>query len=461
MDELWRMSAGELAAAIARRQVSSREVVEAHLARIEEVNPRVNAVTRVLADEALAAADAADRDLAAGASTGPLHGVPFTIKENIDVAGTATTSGVPALADAVADTDAPTVSRLKAVGAIPLARTNLPEMGLRISTDNPLHGLTRNPWHPDLTAGGSSGGEGSALATGMSPLGLGNDLGGSLRNPAFCCGITSLKPTPGRVPQATVIPPVDPPLAMQLMSVTGPMARRVGDLRTALTLVAGRDLRDPESVDAVLAGPAPPRRRAALVPTLSHVAVDPAISDAVRRAGDVLADAGWEVIEAEPPELELVGELWSRILTADVAALRPLIGELMSDEALSLLDTFIAAYPPAEMPAAMVHVERHRLVRAWSAFLSEHPVLVTPTWPQPPFPHGADLDIEVTTSRLHLITPGNLLGLPSCAVPTGVADGIPTGVQVYADLWREDLCLDAAEVIEDALGVITPIDPTF
>ncbi len=461
MDELWRRSAGELAEGVARRDFTSREVVEAHLARIAEVNPRLNAVTRVLADEALAAADAADRALAAGEPTGPLHGVPFTVKENIDVAGTATTSGVPAFAEAVADTDAPTVARLKAAGAIPLARTNMPEMGLRISTDNPLHGLTLNPWHPDLTAGGSSGGEGAALATGMSPLGLGNDLGGSLRNPAFCCGITALKPTPGRVPQASVIPPEDPPLAMQLMSVTGPMARRVADLRTALSLVAGRDPRDPESVDAVLAGPTPNPRRAAVVAELPHIEVHPSARDAVRRVGDLLADEGWEVVDTLPPEFELVGDRWSRLLVADIAAMQPVLDELLSDDARAVLSGFVEAYPPDEVPPPVVHLDRHRLIRAWSAFLTEHPVLVGPTWIQPPFPHGADLDIEVTTARLQFITPGNLLGLPSCAVPTGVTDGLPTGVQVYADRWREDLCLDVAEVIEGHLGIVTPVDPTW
>lgn len=170
---LWSQSATTLARMIREREVSSREVVEAHLERIEAVNSQVNAVTVVLAESALAAADAADRT----APRGAFHGVPFSIKENIDCVGSATTQGLPALKDAIPSVDGPTVERMKAAGAIPLARTNLPEMGLRIDTENPLRGRTYNPWNPAVAVGGSSGGEGAALATGMSPLGLGNDIG--------------------------------------------------------------------------------------------------------------------------------------------------------------------------------------------------------------------------------------------------------------------------------------------
>src|SRR6201986_4363132 len=197
MSELWRKSAVELAAMIRDREVSSREVVQAHLDRIEVVNPHLNAIVRLLADQALAAADAADLAVADGARLGPLHGVPFTVKENIAGAGPPTTHAIPALAEAVASVDAPQVERLRAAGAIPLGRTNLPDFGLRVHTDSFLHGLTRNPWNPQRTAGGSSGGEAAALATGMSPFGLGNDLGGSLRNSAHCCGATAIK-TPTR-----------------------------------------------------------------------------------------------------------------------------------------------------------------------------------------------------------------------------------------------------------------------
>ena len=205
--ELWQQSASGLAAMIASRRATSRAVVEAHLARIAVANPAVNAIVTVLADSALIAADAADAAVAAGGALGPLHGVPFTVKANVDLVGCPTTHGVPAFAQAFPDQDAPVVERMKAAGAIPIGRTNMPDMGLRVHTDSALYGLTRNPFDPGRTTGGSSGGEGAALATGMSPIGLGNDIGGSLRNPAFACGIASLKPGLGRIPWASAIEP--------------------------------------------------------------------------------------------------------------------------------------------------------------------------------------------------------------------------------------------------------------
>jgi amidase len=297
-EELWRRGAVELAGLIAGREVSSREVVDAHLERIEAVNGHLNAVVVVLADEARAAADAAD---SASLPAGPLHGVPFTVKENIDLAGTPTTQGMAALAEAVAPIDAPQVERMRAAGAIPIGRTNLPDLGLRFHTDSSLHGLTRNPWHPGVTAGGSSGGEGAALASGMSPLGLGNDVGGSLRSPAHCCGVVSIKPSVGRVPHATVIPPEDFGPAMQLMSVEGVMARRVVDVRRGLEIVSGISPRDPQSVPVPLDVPRPPGRRVALVAEPPGGDTQPEIAAAARRAGDALAGAGYEIVEAVPP----------------------------------------------------------------------------------------------------------------------------------------------------------------
>src|SRR5258708_37699359 len=194
MSEIWQLSAAEMARRIARRELSSAEVVDAHLARIDAVSPALNAIVRVLADEARAAAALADGRLKAGETVGPLHGVPFTVKENIDVAGLPTTWGVPALAQAVVPMDAPVVERMRAAGAIPIGRTNLPDMGLRIHTFSSLHGLTRNPWNLDRTAGGSSGGEAPALASGRSPIGLGNRIRRPARQPGRRYGMASVAP---------------------------------------------------------------------------------------------------------------------------------------------------------------------------------------------------------------------------------------------------------------------------
>lgn len=452
-DELWRRSAVELAELIRSGDVSSREVIQAHLDRIDAVNPAINAITVVLADDALAAADEADRSPGAGA----FHGVPFTVKENLDLVGSPTTNGVPAMLQAFPSEDAPAVRLMKAAGGIPLARTNLPEMGLRIATDNPLRGRTNNPWNRDLGAGGSSGGEGAAIAVGMSPFGLGNDIGGSVRNPAFCCGVAALKPTHGRIAHAVSIPPLDPAVAVQLMLSDGPMARTVADLRYGMQVLNGRDPRDPRSVDVPFDGPAPHTKAVALVTDLS---MPSPFVDAVRAAGSALEGAGWKVLETSPPDIERVNEVWVAILKAGLGPFVPLLAQVMSPPALNFIERLVGMDAPDLVTA---HTERHRLQREWSAFFADYPVVIGPTWCDVQLEHDADIHpdtgVEAMLSRLPFITPGNLLGIPSCAVPTGVSNGLPTGVQVYADLWRDDLALDAAELIERELGVITPIDP--
>ena len=461
--EIWRNNATDLADMIAAGDVSSLEVVDSHLDRIEEVNGWLNAVTRVLADEARVAAKDADKAVAAGDELGPLHGVPCTIKENVDVAGTPTTQGLPVFADLISPTDAPLVERLRSAGAIPIGRTNLPELGLRISTDNPLHGLTRNPWHPERTAGGSSGGEGSAIASGMSPLGLGNDIGGSVRNPAFCCGITAIKPTHGRLPAFSVFEhDQNPALSSQIMLTDGPMARSVSDLRTAMGILNGRDIRDPRSVDVPLDGP-DAKRQAAVVKHIPGVDCHLSVIEGVERAALSLAEAGWEIVESTPPGIDLCSEIWAHLLGADVSLLMDAARPILSKEMAEALDSGITEQFSREIISPdVIHVERSRLAREWSLFFAENPVVIMPTWPHPPFEHGADIREESRqelVETLRFITPANVLGLPSVALPVGVSDALPQGVQCVADRWRDDLALEAAGDIEESLGIITPINP--
>ena len=461
--EIWRNNATDLADMIAAGDVSSLEVVDSHLDRIEEVNGWLNAVTRVLADEARVAAKDADKAVAAGDKLGPLHGVPCTIKENVDVAGTPTTQGLPVFADLISPTDAPLVERLRSAGAIPIGRTNLPELGLRISTDNPLHGLTRNPWHPERTAGGSSGGEGSAIASGMSPLGLGNDIGGSVRNPAFCCGITAIKPTHGRLPAFSVFEhDQNPALSSQIMLTDGPMARSVSDLRTAMGILNGRDIRDPRSVDVPLDGP-DAKRQAAVVKHIPGVDCHPSVIEGIERAASSLAEAGWEIVESTPPGIDLCSEIWAHLLGADVSLLMDAARPILSKEMAEALDSGITEQFSREIISPdVIHVERSRLAREWSLFFAENPVVIMPTWPHPPFEHGADIREESRqelVETLRFITPANVLGLPSVALPVGVSDALPQGVQCVADRWRDDLALEAAGDIEESLGIITPINP--
>ena len=463
MSELWQLDALELAARIRAGTTTSREVVEAHLARIDAVNPFLNAVVRRLDEEALAAADVADAAIRDGAANGVFHGVPVSVKENIDLAGTPTTQAVPALADAIAPIDAPSVERMRAAGAIPFVRTNLPDFGLRVHTDSSLHGLTRNPHHPGRTAGGSSGGEASAIASGMSPLGLGNDIGGSLRNPAHCCGISSIKPSVGVIPMATVIPPEDMTIASQQMVVEGPMARSIADVRAAFEVLAGPHPRDPRSLPVRLTDLGEGERlRIAVVAEPPGGRTDPEIAAAVRAAGDILADAGHDVVEATPPDYELTIDMWTALLLGDIAVMRGVLDEVMGDGGRRLLDNFQASAPPPSLElAAHVQSTRYRLMREWTAFFLTHPVILSPTWGLPAFEHGADLDDAESILRdtLRPVLPANLLALPGVVVPCGTADGLPVGVQVIGDRFTDLRCLSVAEQIQRVVGVPAPIDP--
>lgn len=465
-DELWRRGALELAGLIARKEVSSREVVDAHLARIDAVNPAVNAVVRRLDDEARAAADAADAALASGNPMGPLHGVPMTVKENIDLAGTPTTQAVAALADAVAPIDAPIVARMRLAGAIPIGRTNLPDLGLRVTTESSLHGDTRNPWNPTRTAGGSSGGEAAALATGMSPVGLGNDIGGSLRNPAHCCGITSIKPTSGVVPSATVIPPTELMLAAELMFSDGPMARHVADVRAALLAIAGADDRDVRSIPVTLTDRLAEggRLRVAVLPDPPGGDTHGEISGAIVRAADALSDLGADVTYATPPSYEQAVELWTRLLVEEIHWQRPLAGMIMGEAGLQFLDYALELYPQTDTATYLpLHAARNGIGQAWHEFLTEYHVLLSPTWAQPAFELGHDvssLDAAAgVLQQIRPVVPMNLLGIPAAVVPVGMADGLPVGAQVVGRRFADLTCLAVAEMIEQALGVLTPIDP--
>jgi amidase len=465
--QLWALSALELAKELAAREISSREVISAHLARIEAVNPAVNAVTVPLSEEAMAAAATADQAIAAGHSLGPLHGVPFTVKENLDVQGRPTTAGVPALRDNLAPADAVVVARMRAAGAIPIARTNLPDFALRLHTDNALHGATVNPWNPTLTPGGSSGGEAVALATGMSPLGLGNDMAGSLRMPAHCTGICTLKPSRGRVPWWNATDLGGPPLVVQLMAVNGPMARSVTDLRVALAVISGSDPRDPWSIP--LTGAVGPSgtgpRSVAVISEPDGGSTDPDVAASVRRAADALVEAGYKVEEVNPPPVAAAFETWSQIVASEVHSMWPQMRELVNPGARTFLEYFFARWSVNRDQLALAWIDRLKVARAWTEFQVEYPLVLGPVSTQPPFEVGFDIrgpdEMAETMRRHRLLTVANLVGLPSVAVPTGVVDGVPQGVQVIGPYLGDELCLAAAMAIEQSLGTFTPIEPFF
>jgi amidase len=463
--ELWRMSAHELAAMISSKRASSQEVVEAHLARIEAVNPSINAVTIVLDERAIATAKAADRATASGAHLPPFHGVPFTIKASIDVDGMATSMGLKILARALPSRDAPSVERLRAAGAIPLGRTNCPSLTVRWHTNSELWGPTINPWDPSITPGGSSGGEAAALATGMSPLGLGSDGLGSLRWPAQCCGVSALKPTLGRIPHATTIEPADGAIGLQLTSVVGPMGRRIADLRAALEVMAGPTWRDPWTVPAPLVGPEPARPvRVALVVDPGGHGTARQVQEGAWKAGQTLEEAGYLVEEVAPPSIDVAAKtLLAMLNTPDIRASWQLMSPVLPADTREFLSAFyeLAGDPDPET-TLQSFVTRQSVLRTWAEFQETHPLIIAPIFTDIPFQAGTDLDdgrVAETIRGMRMTLAVNALGLPAVALPVGIEGGLPQSMQVIGPRFREDLCLEAAAALEDRVGIITPIDP--
>jgi amidase len=461
---VWQWTALQTAAAIRSGAISSVEVVEAHIARMRDVNPRLNAVVVDLSEDALKAAKAADNARARKTGLGALHGVPITIKENVDYEGRPNPNGVPAQMNIIAPSDAPVVRNLKKAGAIVLGLTNTPEFSFRGFTENPLHGLTLNPWDDEITCGGSSGGAGAAVAAGIGTIAHGNDIGGSLRWPAHCNGVVTIKPTQGRVPAYNESAVAERPMLAHLMSAQGPLARSVGDVRTALEVMSQRDPRDPWWVGAPLVGPKPKGPiRVALAKLPDDMDVAPSVRGALRQAADHLERSGYRVSETEVPDINGVWQTWCDIITNETVVLQ---------EAAMLKVTspdFHAAWGGIKAKANMLDLPgwmrataaRNGHIRAWQLFFEEFPVVLAPTTVKPtPGPREDAISPERTRelfwNDLRFISAINVLGLPGAVVPVTLHEGQPIGVQLIAGRYREDLALDAAAAIEKRAGALVP-----
>jgi amidase len=468
MNDLWRWPAEALARGIRTRRISSREAVAACLERVRAVNPVLNAVVDRLDDDALRAADEADRAVARGDALGPLHGVPVTVKVNVDMAGRATTNGVVAFEDHVAREDSPVVANMRRAGAVIFGRTNTPAFSFRWFTENDLHGRTLNPWSKAHTPGGSSGGASAAVAAGMGPIAHGNDFAGSVRFPAYCTGVFGLRPSFGRVPAFLPSAAEERQPSAQWMSVQGPLARTVADIRLALQAMAAGDVRDPWWVPAPLAGPAPPRPvRVALTTTAAWVPAQPAVAAAVRLAGRWLADAGYAVEEVEPPAMDEAARLWDILAHGEARYFMSATVQKLGDEGIRRAYAAMTRNTPVLDAEGHMRAQARRttLIRQWLAFLERYPLVLTPVSAEPPFPWGLDtesfesLDRVLRAQGTQFMVP--LLGLPAISAPTGFADGLPLGVQIIGARFREDMVMEAAEVIEARFPPTTPIDPRF
>jgi amidase len=464
MQDIWRLSAEELAALIRSKQVSAKDAAMAALARLDAVNPKINAVVDHRPEDVLAQAGAIDAAMARNEDVGPLAGVPVTVKVNIDQEGFATTNGLKIQRDVIANTNSPVIDNLRKAGAVILGRTNCPAFSYRWFTTNLVHGDTKNPRDPGITPGGSSGGAGAAVAAGIGHIAHGTDIAGSIRYPAYACGVHGLRPTLGRVaafnaslPERTIGP--------QISAVSGPLARTIGDLRIALAAMSAKDVRDPWWVPAPLEG-APKPKRVALCFSPDGLETVAEVNAAVADAGKRLQRAGWVVDEIEnTPPLREAAELQTKLWLGDGYEAQLEAAEREGDPgALACLRGNKPKVFPFDAAAfSKALVRRATLTREWQLFFETYAVLLMPVSGELPFPDGLDLRDEASFARVWRAQMPQIgipfMGLPGLTVSTGLIGRIPIGVQVVSGRYREDLCLLAGEAIEAAGTPSTPVDP--
>ncbi|MGB8060646.1 MAG: amidase [Candidatus Sulfotelmatobacter sp.] len=459
MRDLTFLPALTLAQHIREKKLSALEVTEAHLEKIERLNPRLNAFVEVDAERVRRDARDADAAVTAGRPLGPLHGVPISIKSSIEVAGMKCEAGTRLRAGFVAAHDAPLVARLRNAGAIILGVTNTPEMLMAWETDNLLYGRTNSPWDLERTPGGSSGGEAAAIAAGMSAGGVGSDGGGSIRVPAHFSGICGLKPTPGRIPSTGHFPPSGGPFA--LIGVVGPMARTVDDLKLLFEVMQGPD--DGETCAAPVPVRWPDegevkRLRVGYFEDDGRTPVTAEIRDAVRSAGEALRRAGFEVEPFRPTGLEEARILWKKFFVKVGGMLiGPMFRDRESDRS-PILKQFLEwseAEPEFSGEALLdAWIRRDTLRADFLAQMRKYPILLCPAAAIPAFRHGErSWTIEGKTVQYldawSYAEWFNLLGNPAAVVPVSrSAGGLPIGVQIVGQPWEEEQVLAIAAALE-------------
>lgn len=457
MDDLIYASATKLANAIKAKEVSSEEVVNAHLERIEQVNPKLNAVVQFTAESAREQAREADKSLAKGEIKGLLHGVPITIKDNIETAGIISTSGTKGRAQFVPAEDATVVKRMKKAGAIILGKTNLPEIGLAFESDNLVYGRTNNPYDLERTPGGSSGGEAAIIAAGGSPLGLGNDAGGSIRLPSHFTGIVGIKPNTGRFSRTGHFLP--PGGVLDTIWQVGPMARYVEDLILAMPVLYGIDWRDAGVIPMPLGNPNDVDLKSLKVSFHTDngvVSPTPETSEVIKAAAKSLADQGLIVEEARPPGIEQTYDIFMGLFAADGGAGVKLALDIVgTQEYHPLIQALFEIQKAQALSAAdaiglIFQLDMFRSIML--SFLQNYDVIICPVNATPAVPHGATLEDDSLPAFSYTMS-YNLTGWPAAVVRGGTSpEGLPIGVQIVARPWREDVALAVARNIETHLG---------
>jgi Asp-tRNA(Asn)/Glu-tRNA(Gln) amidotransferase A subunit family amidase len=464
MAEPARLPAWQMAAGIRDRSISATEVLDAHLRQINRWNPKLNAFVSIDEEGARLQAKKADEAVRSGRPLGPLHGVPITIKSSIDVAGLLCEAGTRIRRGHIAPTDAPLVSRLKAAGAIVLGNTTVPEFLMAWETHSALYGRTNSPWNLERTPGGSSGGEGAAIAACCSAGGIGSDGGGSIRVPAHFSGICGLKSTPGRIPATGHFPSSVGPFA--LLGVVGPMARTVRDLQLMFDVIAGPDNGDPNAAPVPLRPLDPASLHQTRIGYFEDDGRTPVTAEtrrAIQRAAQVLREAGFMVEPFRPEGLEQAGQLW-RVLFVDGAAmvLRQAYQNREADMYSIVREIIEAAGadPPLTAERLFDTLFGRDVLRArFLEQMERYPVLLCPVNAVPAFRHG-ERSWTVEGQRVEYLDASsysqwfNLLGNPAAVVPVDRSDeeGLPIGVQIVGRPWEEERVLAIAAALEQAVG---------
>ena len=463
MNDLVFLSAVSMAEQIRKKKISPVELVGAHLAQIEKLNPILNAFVQIDAERARRAAHDAEAAVMQGKPLGPLHGVPISIKSSVEVAGMRCEAGTRLRAGLVATEDAPLVTRLKNAGAIVLGTTNTPELLMAWESDNLLYGRTNSPWDLERTPGGSSGGEAAAIAAGMSAGGVGSDGGGSIRVPAHFSGICGLKPTPGRIPATGHFPASAGPFA--LIGAVGPMARIVADLRVLFEVMQGPDIGDTCAAPVPVRWPSDDETKKLRIGYFEddgRTPVTPEIRAAVRTAVEALRSTGFQVDRFRPDGLEEARRLWHKFfVVAGGMLLRPMFKE--EDADLSpILSQFLewAASEPAHTGRTLLDawIQRDLLRARFFAQMQQYPILLCPAAAIPAFRHG-ERSWQVDGKTVHYLDAWsyteffNLLANPAAVVPVGrSSEGLPIGVQIVGRPWEEEQVLAVAAVLEKECG---------
>ena len=449
--KLWELSASEIVTDIKNRKISAYEVTKAHLDRLEQINPKINAVVQEMPEEALKRANMIDKKIQKNENLGLLSGVPVTVKVNVDQENYPTTNGVNINKNAIAKENSPVVKNFIDADAIIIGRTNAPSFSMRWFTKNQLHGHTKNPHNKTLTPGGSSGGAGSAVAAGICPVAHGTDIAGSIRYPAYACGIHGLRPSFGKVPTFNATTG-DRFIGGQLMAVSGPLARSINDIKLSLKALSKMDFRDPWCID-ISPKSNDFEKRVAITYFPDEIQTDPKIVSKIQDAAAILKDNGWSIKEVECPSFLPLADINLKLWMAESSTLKSAIYKEGDPEAIFVFEhmTERCGEPNLENIMACIK-DRAKQIRIWSEFLRKYPLLICPVSSKLPFIDQLDmagkrefdeiLDAQLTQLGLPV------LGFPGLSLATGIENNVPSGIQLISNRFREDIILAAGEIIE-------------